>query len=116
MQCFENLSADSNSKPFLKACKLYFSTKNCNILNYRMLLENDKLLLKQKDVASTVNKHFGSIADSLNLFRSLYEKPYFLFEMFRKHGLPKKLALEYDLSCSIWKDGISFSRKFDLIL
>ena len=81
-----------------------------------MLLENDKLLLKQKDVTSTVNKHFGSIADSLNLFRSLYEKPYFLFEMFRKHDLPKKLVLEYDPSCIIWKDGLSFSRKYDLIL
>ena len=33
-----------------------------------MLLEKDKLLLKQKEVASTFNKHFRSITDSLNLF------------------------------------------------
>ena len=33
-----------------------------------MLLKKYKLLLKQKDVASTFNKHFGSITDSLNLF------------------------------------------------
>ena len=33
-----------------------------------MLLEKNKLLSKQKDVASTFNKHFGSITDSLNLF------------------------------------------------
>ena len=33
-----------------------------------MLLEKDKLLSKQKDVTSTFNKHFGSTADSLNLF------------------------------------------------
>ena len=33
-----------------------------------MLLEKDKLLSKQKDVASTFNKHFGSISGSLNLF------------------------------------------------
>ena len=32
-----------------------------------MLLEKDKLL-KQKDVALSFNKHFGLIADSLNLF------------------------------------------------
>ena len=32
-----------------------------------MLLEKDELLPKQKDVASTFNKHFGSITDSLNL-------------------------------------------------
>ena len=33
-----------------------------------MLLEKDKLLSKQKDVAPIFNKHFGSITDSLNLF------------------------------------------------
>ena len=33
-----------------------------------MLLEKDKLLSKQTDVAVILNKHFGSITDSLNLF------------------------------------------------
>ena len=33
-----------------------------------MLLEKDKLSLKQKKAASTFNKHFRSIAESLNLF------------------------------------------------
>ena len=33
-----------------------------------MLLEKDELLSKQKEVASTFNKHFRSITDSLNLF------------------------------------------------
>ena len=33
-----------------------------------MLLEKDKLLLKQKKVTSTFNKHFGSITGSLNPF------------------------------------------------
>ena len=33
-----------------------------------MLLEKDKLLSKQKDVASTFSEHFGSITDSLNVF------------------------------------------------
>ena len=33
-----------------------------------MLLEKDKLLSKQKDVAAIFNKHFGSITDWLNLF------------------------------------------------
>ena len=32
-----------------------------------MLLEKDKLLLKQKDVASTFNKYFGSITDSFSI-------------------------------------------------
>ena len=33
-----------------------------------VLLEKDKLLSKQKDVAAIFSKHFGSITDSLNLF------------------------------------------------
>ena len=33
-----------------------------------MLLEKDKLLSKQKDVAPTFNKHLRSITDSLILF------------------------------------------------
>ena len=68
LQYFEKLSVDCNSKPFWKACKPYFSNKNSNIQENIMLLEKDKLLSKQKEVASTFNKHFGSITDSLNLF------------------------------------------------
>ena len=34
--------------------------------------------------------------------------------MFRKDGLSKKIALEYDLSYIMRKDGISFSRKYDI--
>ena len=33
-----------------------------------MWLEKDELLSKQKDVASTFNKHFGPVTDLLNLF------------------------------------------------
>ena len=33
-----------------------------------MLLEKDKLLSKQKDVASPFNKHFVPVTDALNLF------------------------------------------------
>ena len=39
------------------------------IYKNKMLIEKDKLLSKQKDAASTFNKHFGSIThSSLNLF------------------------------------------------
>ena len=67
LQYFEKVSVGCNSKPFWKACKPYFSNKNSNIQE-NMLLEKDTLLSKEKDVASNFNKHFGSIADSLNLF------------------------------------------------
>ena len=36
--------------------------------------------------------------------------------MSQKDGLSKKIALEYDLSYIIRKDGISFSRKCDIFL
>ena len=36
------------------------------------------------------------------------------FHTFSKDGLSKKIALEFDLSCIIGKDYISFSRQYDL--
>ena len=68
LQYFQKLSFDCNSKPFQKACKPYFSNKNSNIQENLMLLEKDKLLSKQKDVASTLNTNFGWITYFLNLF------------------------------------------------
>ena len=44
MEYFEKLGVDGNSKPFWKACKLYFSNKNSNIQENIRLLEKDKLL------------------------------------------------------------------------
>ena len=42
------------------------------------------------------------------------ENHIFFFQTSWKDGLSKKIALEYDLSCIIGKDDISFSRKYDL--
>ena len=42
--------------------------KHVKRTSQKMLLEKDKLLSKQKDVASIFSKHFGSITDSLNVF------------------------------------------------
>ena len=49
---------DCNSKSFWKVRKPRFSDKNSNIQGNIMLLEKDKLLSKQKDVASPFKKHF----------------------------------------------------------
>ena len=38
----------------------------------------------------------------------------FFFRTSGKDGLSKKIVVEYDLSCIIRKDDISFSRKYDL--
>ena len=43
------------------------------------------------------------------------ENHIFFFQTSWKDGLPKKIALEYDLSCIIGKDHVSFSQKYDLI-
>ena len=42
------------------------------------------------------------------------ENHIFFFQRFGKDGLSKKIALDYDLSCIIGKEDISFSRKFHL--
>ena len=42
------------------------------------------------------------------------ENHIFFFQTSWKDGLSKKIALEFDLSCIIRKDDISFSRKYDL--
>ena len=42
------------------------------------------------------------------------ENHIFFFQTSWKDGLSKKIALEYDLSCIIGKDDISFSRQYDL--
>ena len=51
-----------------------------------------------------------------HFLHALHEKPCFLSPNDDQDGLSKKIALEYDLSCIISKDDISFSRKYDLIL
>ena len=46
-------------------------TSHIKIVIYKektMLLEKDKFLSRQKDVAQIFNKHFGSTTDSSNLF------------------------------------------------
>ena len=42
------------------------------------------------------------------------ENHIFFFQTSWKDGLSKKIALEFDLSCIIRKDDVSFSRKYDL--
>ena len=48
---------------------------------------------------------------------ALQKEPYSFFPYVLKRWSFQKIALENDLSCCIiWKDHISFSRKYDLIL
>ena len=43
-----------------------------------------------------------------------YIERWCILQMFRRDGLSKKIVLEYDLSYIMRKDGISFSRKYDI--
>ena len=65
LQYFKKVSFGCNSEPFWKACKSYDTNKNSNMKEN--MFEKGKLL-KVKDVASTFNKRFGSITESLNFF------------------------------------------------
>ena len=57
-------------------------------------------------------KSYGFISFAKNMHCA--ENRIFFFQASWKDGLSKKIVLEYDLSCIIGKDDISFSRKYDL--
>ena len=60
---------------------------------------------------------FVTLSSSPNFVWHCTKNLIFTFQMFWKDDLPKKIALEYDLSSSvIKKDHISFFRKYDFIL
>ena len=65
---------------------------------------NSENIIDQQEVIETM-KHYHCTRNHT-----------FFFQMFWKDDLSKKIALEYDLSCIIRKDDISFFRKYHLIL
>ena len=63
---------------------------------------------------SSWNHQNCSLTVKLYSYFHCTENHIFSFQTSRKDGLSKKIALEYDLSCIIGKDDISFSQKYDL--
>ena len=49
-----------------------------------------------------------------DLSQKKYMEKWCILQMFWKDGLSKTIALEYHFSYILWKDGISFSRKYDI--
>ena len=49
-----------------------------------------------------------------DLSRKKFMEMWYFLQMFRKDGLFKNASLGYDLSCTVWKDSIFFSRKHDI--
>ena len=62
------VSNSESSRPFWETCKPYFSNKHARGDYKVMLIENDKMLLKNEEVGKVFNQYFGHITDSLNLY------------------------------------------------
>ena len=69
VEYFNNLKLGKDNKLFWEKCKPYFSNKNSKADADIMLNENGKLLLKDKDIADRFNECFGSIVESLDLYK-----------------------------------------------
>ena len=69
LEYFDNLKLGKDNKPFWEKCKPYFTNKRSKADAGIMLNENGELLLKDKDIADTFNEYFGSIVESLDLYK-----------------------------------------------
>ena len=65
---FNEDSNTESSRPFWETCKQYFSNKHARGDSKIMLIENDKMLLKNEEVAKEFNQYFGHITDSYDLY------------------------------------------------
>ena len=67
-KCFNEDPNTESSRPFWKTCRLYFPNKYGRGYPKIMLIENDKMLLKNEEVAKEFNQYFGHITDSLDSY------------------------------------------------
>ena len=65
---FNEVSNTESSRPFWETCKQYFSSKHARGDSKIMLIENDKILLNNDEIAKEFNQYFGHITDSVNLY------------------------------------------------
>ena len=81
LRYFDNIEISKNSKPFWNECKPYFSNKHAHSDSKIILIEKDEinnnsseaikketLLLKNDEIAKTLNKHFAETVETLNTF------------------------------------------------
>ena len=75
------METSKNSKPFWNKCKPYFSNKHAHgeskiiliekenvTLASNEVAENEKLIVKNDEIAKIFNKHFSETVDKLNIF------------------------------------------------
>ena len=65
---FNEVSNTKSSRPFWETCKPYILNKHAGRDSKIMLIENDKMLLRNEEVAKEFNQIFGHITDSLYLY------------------------------------------------
>ena len=96
---FRNLNEKkvSDNRTFWKEIKSYFNDKGC-MSSQTTLVERDKIIHKDKEIAETMNKYFVNITKTLRLKRS---KKYntndidILTSQFKDHASIKKIELSY---------------------
>ena len=76
LEYFDNLRLCKDNKSFQEKCKPYFTNKHSKVDTDIMLNGNGRLLLKDKDIADTFNEYFGSIVESLYLYKWESETSY----------------------------------------
>ena len=69
LEYFSNLKLVKDNKPFWEKCKPYFANKQSKADTDIMLNENGELLVKDKDIADRFNEYFGSIVESLDIYK-----------------------------------------------
>ena len=65
---FNEVSNTESWRPFWLKWKPYYSNKHARGDSKIMLIENDKMLLKNEEAAKEFNQYFGHITDSLDLY------------------------------------------------
>ena len=114
---FDNLEIKINSKSFWDKCKPYFSNKHSKDDSDILLIEKDKLLLKNKKVADVFNSYFQWIIDcfDFNSFQSIidsfhkwplgstneiYDSVDTLIDSFRFHPSIKNIRRNYKITAN----------------
>ena len=80
IEYFENLETSKNCKPFWNKCKPYFSNKHFHgeskiilvekenvTFTSNEVVESEKLIVKNDEIAKVFNKHFSETVDKLNI-------------------------------------------------
>ena len=118
IEYFENLETSKNSKPFWTKCKPYFSNKDVHreskiiliekenvTLTSNEVVENEKLRVKNDEIAKIFSKHFSETVDKLNIFEWLsYESEYTedqlanIINKYKSHPSIKKIKSNYTIT------------------